>query len=229
MPAIRMPESWNGTISALRGKTGTTSQPGPPRRAAAAPSDPSSQRRPEELAERVARWVTRDKYCGPAGAASEVAGDSAADATMGRQVRRTGARLTGRGGVVAVFAASFAGAFAATAWHIGVLTGSSYVAACVFAAFAVRRNQLLPVVVLPPMLLGAAVVCVQAITASGGLLSAAGGTLVTLGNVAPWLFAGTVLGVIIAMARGLAGNISALRESLRGDSRDQDRTRGRLD
>ncbi|HUK72096.1 MAG TPA: DUF6542 domain-containing protein [Streptosporangiaceae bacterium] len=139
--------------------------------------------------------------------------------------RRTGIlaaaplRLTGRGGVLAVFALSFTGAFTASAWHVGALTGISYVAACVFASLAVRPSQLLPVVVTPPMLLGAAVVCVQAATATGGVLSVAGGALVTLGNVAPWLFAGTVLGVLIALARGLAGNVSALHESLRGDVR----------
>ncbi len=131
--------------------------------------------------------------------------------------------------MLAVFVLSFAGAFAASLWHVGALTGISYVAACVFAAWAVRPSQLLPVVVTPPMMLGAAVVCVQAVTATGGILSVAGGALVTLGNVAPWLFAGTMLGAVIALARGLAGNVSELRESLRGDLRDRGTPRGRLD
>jgi hypothetical protein len=80
------------------------------------------------------------------------------------------------------------------------------------------------------MLFGGAIVCVQAITAGGGLLSTAEGTLVTLGNVAPWLFAGTALGTVIALARGLTGNVRALRDSLRGDSPDRGRpSRGETD
>jgi hypothetical protein len=67
------------------------------------------------------------------------------------------------------------------------------------------------------MFFGAAVVCVQAMTATGGVLSVAGGTLVTLGNVAPWLFAATALATIIALARGLRGELRGLRASLRGE------------
>jgi hypothetical protein len=138
--------------------------------------------------------------------------------------RNPSVRLTGRGGVLVVFALSLAGASAASVSNVGVLAGLSYVGACVFATAAVRRSQLLPVVVTPPMLFGGAVVCVQAITADGGMLATAEGTLVTLGNVAPWLFAGTALGTFIALARGLTGNVRAMRDALRGDSPD----RGRL-
>jgi hypothetical protein len=128
-------------------------------------------------------------------------------------------RVTGRGGILAVFAISFMGVFAASLSHAGVLAGLSYLVACVLAACLVRRGHLLPIVVTSPMLFGVAVVCVQAMTAAGGVLSVAGGTLVTLGNVAPWLFAGTALAAIIAFARGLAGELRGLRASLRGDGR----------
>ena len=167
MPATRMPESWNGTLSGRRGRTVNERQPGD---------------------------------------------------TAGAAVRqRPAARLTGRGGVLVVFALCLFGVFVADKLHLGALAGVCYLAACVFAASAVRRTQLLPVVVTPPMLFGAAVVCVQAMTSRAGVLSVAEGTLVTLGNVAPWLFAGTALGTVIALARGLRANVRALREGLHGE------------
>jgi len=117
---------------------------------------------------------------------------------------------------------SLAGSFAASVWHLGAFGGACYVGACAFAALTVRRGQLLPIVVTPPMLFGMAVLCAQAVTSSKGMLSAVAGTLVMLGNMAPWLFAGTLLGVIIALARGLAGNLRALDRGLRGVSPDRD-------
>ncbi len=194
----------------------TTSQSGQRRSGAPAPPDRPSRRAPGAAADDV-----------PGGFAA-LGARNKPGATRGI-VRTRPVRLTGRGGVLAVFAISFAGALAASASHLGVLAGLSYVAGCVFAAWAVRPSQLLPVVATPPMLLGAAVVCVQAITASAGVLSVAEGTLVTLGNVAPWLFAGTAAGLVIALARGMAGNVRALRESLRGDSHDRGRPRGETD
>ncbi len=188
---------------------------------------------PGDLTRDVAGRVARDEGTMRWDVAGEESGDTAGN-TAGRELRRkaTGSavtsrgvlanppvRLTGRGGMLAIFALSFAGAFATSVSHVGWLAGICYVVACVLAVWTVRPTQLLPVVVTPPMLLAAAVVCVQAVTASGGALSAAGGTLVTLGNLAPWLFAGTAAGTLIALARGLTGNVHALRESLRGDVR----------
>ncbi len=163
---------------------------------------------------------TAGPTAGPGGAAVRPrashgkAGNSARGAAADERVR-----LTGRGGILAVFAISFTGLFAASLSHAGALAGLSYVVACVLAACGVRRGHLLPVAVTTPMLFGVAVVCVQAMTAAGGLLSVAGGTLVTLGNVAPWLFTGTALFAIIAFARGLAGELRGLRAALRGDGR----------
>lgn len=194
---------------------------------------------PGDLTRDVARRVARDKGTMRSDAAGEESGDTAGNAG-GRELRRkaTGSavnstgflanppvRLTGRGAMVAIFALSFAGTFAASKSHVGELAGISYVVACVLAVWTVRPTQLLPVVVTPPMLLAAAVVCVQAITVSGGALSAAAGTLVTLGNLAPWLFAGTAAGTLIALARGLTRDIHALGESLRGDVRGAGRQR----
>lgn len=194
MPAIRMPESWNGTIgarrerSALRGRTVAGSQPGQWRR---------------DEAPRVA--ARADKVTGGA---------------HHRPTARLGARLTGRGGMGVVFTASFVGVLAAEESHVAALAGLCYVGVCVLVACAVRRNQLLPVTVTPPMLFGGALICVQLITARGGVLAIAEGTVVSLGNAAPWLFAGTALGLVAALARGLTANVRALRDGLRGDPAD---------
>ncbi|HKB30727.1 MAG TPA: DUF6542 domain-containing protein [Streptosporangiaceae bacterium] len=202
MPTNRMPKSWSGPISA------------------AAPAEAVPSRRASGAAPGSAFGGAFGSA--PEGAAGGAGGDARgarAPGVAGDVARNPPARLTARGGMLAVFTISFAGTFTATVSHVGVLAGLSYAAACVFAACAVRRSQLLPLVVTPPMLLAVAVAFVQGITASGGVLSVASGTLVTLGNVAPWLFAGTAAGTIIALARGVAGNVRALRESLRGDTR----------
>lgn len=121
-----------------------------------------------------------------------------------------------------MFVVSLAGAFAASSWQLGAFGGACYVAACAFAAWTVRRGQLLTFVVTPPLLFGIAVLCAQAATSSKGILSVAGGALMMLGNMAPWLFAGTLLGVLIALARGLTGNLRELGRSLRGTPDDAD-------
>jgi Domain of unknown function (DUF6542) len=195
MPASRIPDSWDGTISTSQGRK---QPPGPP-----------------------GRWR---HHAVPV--AGMTAGPPRVQARAGNaepQVRtsyRPLVRLTGRGGVLAILALSLAGSFAASYWHLGALGGACYAGSCVFAAATVRRGQLLPVVVTPPMLFGLAVICAQAVTSDKGILSAVEGTLVMLGNMAPWLFAGTTLGLIIALCRGLAGNLRSLGDGLRGRSAD---------
>lgn len=210
VPAMRMPESWNGTISALRGRNApparTTAGSRPaPRHGSAPPTGGERAGGADDAAGHVAGHV--------AGGTTRNWREMSVPRVHGR--RRGGVRLTGRGGLLVVFTVCFTGTLIATETHFGVLTGMCYVAACVFTACVVRRTQLLPVVVTPPMLFGAALVCVEVITAHGGVLSVAGQTLITLGGAAPWLFAGTVLGTVAALARGLAGNVQTLRQGLR--------------
>ncbi len=200
MHANRIPKSWDGAISPVApGRTA--------RRAAGAAPGPARNTGAGRSAPPV-------RPAAPQGRTGSAAGE-----TPGKTAGQARVRLTRRGGILAVFAISFLGLLAASVSHTGVLAGISYLSACVIAAWLVRRGNLLPIVVTAPMLFGIAVVCVQGITAAGGLLSVAGGTLVTLGNVAPWLFTGTALATIIALARGLAGEIRELRASLRGDGR----------
>jgi hypothetical protein len=74
------------------------------------------------------------------------------------------------------------------------------------------------VTVVPPLLFGVTLVGVKAGTATGSMaLSIAEGTAITMAEAAPWLFAGMVLTLVIACARGLRGCIRELRQDLRTD------------
>ena len=87
---------------------------------------------------------------------------------------------------------------------------------CVLAARYASQANLLTVVVSPPVLFLAAVILVNAMTGSGGLLmSVVLGSVVTLAGAAPWLAVGMILTVIIAWARGLPRCIHDLRRELR--------------
>jgi hypothetical protein len=129
--------------------------------------------------------------------------------------------MTGRGAVLAMFAVFFTGTATAELLSLGALTGISVVAGCVLAARFARRGSLLVVVVSPPLIFLIAVICAEAVTSSSttghsGFLSAAEGTILMLAGVAPWLFAGVALSLVIAMLRGLPQCIRDLRESVRG-------------
>lgn len=100
----------------------------------------------------------------------------------------------------------------------GALGDAVFFTAAGLAAFYVRRGRLLPVAVSPPLIFAVACGLVKMITSSG-TTSALTGTVVTLANSAPWLFAGTALTLAIAVGRGLRGEIAALRAELRGGGR----------
>ncbi len=135
-------------------------------------------------------------------------------------------RLTGRGAILALFGLTFLGLLLAAWLGWGLLGDITFVAACLVIASYAKPSDLLPVVVCPPLVFLIACICAKIITSTGGA-STAEGTLVTLGNSAPWLFIGTVLTVLVALGRGLLGNIRNLRRSLHGEpypsSRDDDR------
>ncbi len=112
----------------------------------------------------------------------------------------------------------FIGVLAASWLHWGPLAGLSFLAGSAAAAWYTKRRDLLTVAVSPPLLFFIVVVCVKALTASGStLLSTVEGTALTLANVAPWLFAGLVLALIIAWFRGLPRCVAELRRDLRPD------------
>jgi hypothetical protein len=128
-------------------------------------------------------------------------------------------RLTGRGAVFGIFVLCFFGILAADRLGWGLLTGGTFVVACVLAAALTQSSDLLTVAVSPPALFLVAVIFGKALTSSGNLLlSTAAGTLITLANSAPWLIAGTALSLIITFSRGLRQNIAALSNELSGAS-----------
>src|SRR5690242_4841096 len=126
--------------------------------------------------------------------------------------------LTGRGAVMvmlAVFAVGLLGA-SWTPWP--VLAGAFFLIGSVAAVVYVRPGDLLMVTIVPPLLFGIALLAVKAATASGNVvLSIAEGVAITMAEVAPWLFAGMVLTLGIAWARGLRECIRDLRQDLRAD------------
>jgi len=126
-------------------------------------------------------------------------------------------RLTGRGAVVALFAACFLGLlFAAwTGWS--AFADVLFVMTCGLVACYTRTTGLRGLVVCPPLAFCAGSILAQVLTAPDAF-SAAEGILVTLGSSAPWLFAGTALTVAIALGRGYRPEVLTpghLREALR--------------
>jgi hypothetical protein len=133
--------------------------------------------------------------------------------------------LTARGAMVAMFGLFFLTSLVSGWLGLGVLTGLGYAAGCVLAPLYVRERAMLQVVVAPPTLFLATVVVVQVLTAQGAgkhgkALSVVEGTALTLAATAPWLLAGTALGVVLAMRRGLPGGVRQFWAELREDARE---------
>jgi hypothetical protein len=137
---------------------------------------------------------------------------------MSEQAQRLapGVRLTGRGAVMGMLAV-FALSLLAASWlGWGVLAGAFFVAGSAAAVLYVRPPDLLVVTIAPPLLFCVALIAVKAVTATGDMaLSTAEGVAVTLAGAAPWLFAGTVLSLVIAWSRGLRERVRELMEELR--------------
>ena len=126
--------------------------------------------------------------------------------------------LTGRGAVAGMLVLFFLILLVASLLQWGFLAGASFVIGSVGAAWYTKRRDLLTVAVSPPLLFFAALVCVKALTAKGStIISTVEGTALTLANVAPWLFAGVILSLIVAWVRGLPQCVADLRRDLRPD------------
>jgi hypothetical protein len=110
-------------------------------------------------------------------------------------------KLTGRGAVIGLFAASLLGLLlsAWTGWT--AVAEALFVMSCGVVAYYTRVGGLRTVMVCPPLTFLAGLVCAQLITAPDAF-SAAEGILVTLATSAPWLFTGTALTIAIAFGRG---------------------------
>lgn len=128
-------------------------------------------------------------------------------------------RLTGRGGVLLIVVCSFAGTMIAHLASAPAAPGAAFTLACLVTAALVRPTDLLSLSVSPPIAYFVAVVAAEALLALGnegfarvlilGLAS-------RLAEVAPWLFLGTALVLVIAVFRGLPGNLRTLGDELNG-------------
>ena len=129
--------------------------------------------------------------------------------------------MTARGAVVAMFSLFFLGMLAAGWLHLGSLIGLSFVAGCVLAARYTKRDGLLAAVMTPPLIFMIALAGTQTMSAHAATLrrtltSAIEGIVLTLASVAPWLFGGVILGVVVAVFGGLPRCVSEFRADLRG-------------
>ena len=126
-----------------------------------------------------------------------------------------GVKLTGRGAVLVMLVVFALGLLGASWVRSPVLAGVSFIVGSVAAVLYVTQRDLLMVTITPPLLFCIVLVGVKAGTATGNLaLSVAEGAAITLAGVAPWLFAGTALSLIIAWPRGLRGCARELRHGM---------------
>jgi hypothetical protein len=120
-----------------------------------------------------------------------------------------------------MFSLFFLGMVAAGWLHLGVLTGLSFVAGCALAARYTKRDGLLTAVLTPPLIFMIALVVREIMSAHGDtfrrtLTYAVEGIVLAMASVAPWLFIGVIIGVVVAMFRGLPQSVREFREVLRG-------------
>ncbi|MFE3461978.1 DUF6542 domain-containing protein [Nocardiopsis aegyptia] len=128
-------------------------------------------------------------------------------------------RLTGRGGILLIIISSFTGTMVAHWTETSAPPGVAFTLACLVTAALVRPTDLLSLSVSPPIAFFASVVAAEAVLALGNegfarvlLLGLAS----RLAEVAPWLFLGTALVLVISVFRGLPGNIRELGDELNG-------------
>jgi hypothetical protein len=133
------------------------------------------------------------------------------------------ARMTARGALVAMFSLFFLGIAAADWLQLGSLTGLGFVAGCALAARYTKRDGLLTAVVTPPLLFMTALMVTETISSHADTLrrtltSAGEGIVLTLASVAPWLFAGMIVGIVVAVRRGLIQSFRELRAEARAEA-----------
>lgn len=126
-----------------------------------------------------------------------------------RPQARAAIKLTGRGAVVALFAACLSGLLIAswTGWN--AVGGALFLMSCGLVAYYTRASGLRHVVICPPLAFLIAAVCAELIIAPDAF-SAAEGIVITLATSAPWLFTGTGLTFVIALSRGWRPDLPAL-------------------
>jgi hypothetical protein len=190
----------------------------PPRR----PAERTGQRTSDRTGQRTSDRTAPE----PAARSARRAGFSAVAARFGRLTWTgpvAGSYVTVRGVALAMFGIFLFCSLVASWLNFGALTGLGYVASCVLAPFLVRRHAQLHVVIAPPAIFMAVVILTQVLTAQGTsrhgrVLSVLEGTVLTLAAIAPWLFAGTVLGAVASATRGLRQCVREVVAEFRGEA-----------
>lgn len=127
--------------------------------------------------------------------------------------------LTGRGGIVVMFAAGVLCGLLSRWFGVPLLAGAGFAIGCALAAFATRPADLLTLVVSPPLVFLAATFTVVLVTTLGEgslLRGVTVGLFTALAATAPWLFFGTLLVVVVCLARGVLTNARELHDKLVG-------------
>jgi hypothetical protein len=123
--------------------------------------------------------------------------------------------LTGRGAVLLMVAAFTTGLLGAAWLGWTAVAGITFLLGAGAAARYTKPADLLTVAATPPLLFFCAVIGVTLVTAGGSLASASAAGLLTLASVAPWLFAGVAVNLIIGWFRGLSRCLAELRDAPR--------------
>lgn len=128
-------------------------------------------------------------------------------------------RLTGRGGALTIAVFSFVGTMISHWSGLPAAPGIAFTLACLIAAFLVRPGDLLALSVSPPIAYFIALVTAESILSVGNEGYARAlvlGLASRLAEVAPWLFLGTALVLVIGVFRGLPENLRDLGDQLNG-------------
>ena len=219
-PGPDRPGSPRGTASPWSPKSPHVPGAGRPWGVGAPPADPDPGRdRTPGAAERgLAEEQPRPRGRDRAGARDRAGEHRDQAGGRDRAGERRTVALTGRGAVAGMLAVFFFSLLLASWLQWGVLAGAGFVIGSVAGAWYTKPRDLLTVVVSPPLLFLCALVCVKALTATGStIISTVEGTALTLANVAPWLFTGVAVYLIVAWVRGLPQSVAALRRDLRPD------------
>ncbi|MDN3352617.1 hypothetical protein QWU11_08455 [Actinomadura sp. DC4] len=126
-----------------------------------------------------------------------------------------------------MLSATLVGAIGGGLFGLHSAQGFLFVLGCLLAVLATRRTDLLTLVVSPPLIFFG-VSLLSAVVGSFGersfLVSVLLTLVTTLTSGMPWLFAGAVLVVVIAVPRGLPANLRELSAGIAADHPFRGRT-----
>jgi hypothetical protein len=159
--------------------------------------------------------VATDTHGGPTTASPPV------EEAPRRRVVGPAVTLTGRGGLVVVFAATLFGAIVGALLGIHGAQGFFFVIGCLAAVLTIRPSDLLTVVVSPPLIYFL-VSLMAAFTGSLGeksfLVSVTLTVVTSLTESTFWLFLGAVLVILVSVPRGLPAVLRELSAGVAADN-----------